>query len=72
MAILCSQSTKYSLLMFTLDRRSDLGAFPMWLPHMALCLGFALIGLMTLWRLLEMLAARTEPEDHPSEARISA
>jgi TRAP-type transport system small permease protein len=70
MAILCFQSMKYSMLMFTLDRRSDLAGFPMWLPHMALCLGFALIGLMTLWRLLEMLAARAEPEDHPSEARI--
>jgi TRAP-type C4-dicarboxylate transport system permease small subunit len=70
MVVLVSQSTKYALLMKLIDRRSDLAALPMWIPHTALVVGFGLIGLMTLWRIVELFATRAEPEEHPSDARI--
>jgi TRAP-type C4-dicarboxylate transport system permease small subunit len=70
MAVLTSQSAKYAMLMEAIDRRSDLAGLPMWMPHVALVIGFGLIGLMTLWRMIELLAARAEPEEHPSDARI--
>jgi TRAP-type C4-dicarboxylate transport system permease small subunit len=70
MAVLTSQSAKYALLMQAIDRRSDLAGLPMWVPHIGLAVGFGLIGLMTLWRMVELLASRAEPEDHPSDARI--
>jgi TRAP-type transport system small permease protein len=70
MTILVPQSAKYAMLMQTIDRRSDLAGFPMWVPHMALTTGFSFIGLMTLWRLVKLFAARAEPEDHPVEERI--
>src|SRR5579871_1464358 len=41
------QSTRYAFLMAVVDRRSDLGGIPMWLPHSALGLGFALIAAIT-------------------------
>lgn len=37
------QSWRYSAQMFALGRTSDVGGIPMWLPHGAVALGFALI-----------------------------
>jgi C4-dicarboxylate transporter DctM subunit len=48
MVVLLRESAHYTLLMQAIDRRSDLGAMPMWVPHSALCIGFSLIGLITL------------------------
>jgi TRAP-type C4-dicarboxylate transport system permease small subunit len=70
MAVLMEQSTRYAMLMRALDRRSDLAGLPMWVPHSGLAIGFGLIGLMTLWRIVGLLAAKEEPEEHPSDARI--
>lgn len=70
MTLLLSQSIKYVLLMKAIDRRSDLAGMPMWLPHSALCVGFGLIGLITLWRIVKLLGDRGEPEGHPSDARF--
>jgi TRAP-type C4-dicarboxylate transport system permease small subunit len=70
MAVLMEQSSRYAMLMLALDRRSDLAGLPMWVPHIGLAIGFGLIGLMTLWRIVELLAKRGEPEEHPSDARI--
>jgi TRAP-type C4-dicarboxylate transport system permease small subunit len=56
--------------MHVIDRRSDLAGLPMWLPHSGLFLGFTLIALITLWRLIELFASRIEPEKHPSEAAL--
>ena len=70
MALLFSQSLKYVSVMKLIDRRSDLGGFPMWVPHSALVVGFGLIGLISLWRLVKLFAARAELEEHPWEAGL--
>jgi TRAP-type C4-dicarboxylate transport system permease small subunit len=44
------QSWRYSAQMFALGRTSDVGAIPMWIPHGAVTLGFALIFLVSLRR----------------------
>jgi TRAP-type C4-dicarboxylate transport system permease small subunit len=54
------------MLMKMIDRRSDLAAMPMWIPHAALCVGFALIALITFWRLIAMLVKKPELEGHPT------
>ena len=42
------QSSRYAWDMFSLDRRSDNGNIPAWIPHSAVALGFALIALVML------------------------
>lgn len=37
------QSWRYSAQMYEIGRTSDLGGIPMWIPHAAVALGFALI-----------------------------
>jgi TRAP-type C4-dicarboxylate transport system permease small subunit len=56
LGILSWQSLKYVMLMATIDRRSDLAAIPMWIPHLAVALGFALIVVVTCWHLLGLFA----------------
>ncbi len=46
------QSARYAVQMYGLDRRSDNAGIPMWIPHGAVAVGFALIGLITLRRVL--------------------
>jgi TRAP-type C4-dicarboxylate transport system permease small subunit len=70
MAGLISYSTEYVLLMKAIDRRSDLAGMPMWIPHAALGIGFGLIALITLWRMVKLLAHRGEAEPPPSERQI--
>ena len=70
MGLLASQSWKYAMQMQLLDRRSDLAGFPMWVPHLALAIGFGLIGLMTLWRIVKLLAGRAEQAERAPEVRI--
>jgi TRAP-type C4-dicarboxylate transport system permease small subunit len=48
------QSFHYAGAMLALDRRSDNAGIPMWLPHGAVALGFALISLITLWRVVRL------------------
>jgi len=70
MVLLMSQSTKYAVQMSLIDRRSDLTGLPMWIPHIALAIGFGLIALMTAWRIVELIINRAEPETLTSEARL--
>jgi TRAP-type C4-dicarboxylate transport system permease small subunit len=70
MIMLAEQSFHYAEQMKLIDRRSDLAGLPMWIPHGGLFIGFGLIALVTLWRIIGLFAARTEPEDHPSDVRI--
>lgn len=42
------QSSRYSAQMFSLGRTSDVGGIPMWIPHGAVTLGFALILVLSL------------------------
>jgi TRAP-type C4-dicarboxylate transport system permease small subunit len=68
MIVLMSQSSRYAAVMQAIDRRSDLANLPMWIPHMALAIGFGLIALITLWRIIELLAGRTVlPDEHAPE-----
>jgi TRAP-type C4-dicarboxylate transport system permease small subunit len=48
--MMAMQSTRYVALMHTLDRKSDLGGIPMWIPHSALAVGFGLIAAVAIWR----------------------
>jgi TRAP-type C4-dicarboxylate transport system permease small subunit len=45
------QSSRYSWQMFALDRRSDNGDIPAWIPHAAVAIGFALVGVAVLLRI---------------------
>jgi TRAP-type transport system small permease protein len=45
-------STRYAQQMHALDRRSDNAGIPMWVPHGAVALGFGLIALIMLWRVI--------------------
>jgi TRAP-type C4-dicarboxylate transport system permease small subunit len=69
-AVLAYESYGYAAQMHMLDRRSDLASLPMWIPHSALFVGFALMALLTVWRIVELFAARVEPEKHPTEAAL--
>jgi len=42
-AVVVVQSWRYSAQMFAIGRTSDFGGIPMWIPHGAVTLGFALI-----------------------------
>ena len=42
----------------------------MWIPHAALGIGFGLIALITLWRMVKLVTHRGEPEPPPSERQI--
>jgi TRAP-type C4-dicarboxylate transport system permease small subunit len=44
------QSWRYSAQMFAIGRTSDVGGIPMWIPHGAVALGFALILVSSLRR----------------------
>jgi TRAP-type C4-dicarboxylate transport system permease small subunit len=54
-----SQSWFYAGQMLRIGRTSDMAGVPMWIPHGFVALGFALILLMTCWRLI-VVAARRE------------
>jgi len=68
--VLATRSFVYAAQMEVLDRRSDLAGLPMWIPHSALFIGFALIALIALWRAIELFTGRAELEEHPNEAPL--
>ncbi len=68
--LLANESFGYAAQMHLLDRRSDLASLPMWIPHSALFVGFALMALLTVWRIVELFAGRVEPEKHPTDAAL--
>ena len=47
-----TQSTFYVGQMLRIGRTSDMAGVPMWIPHGAVALGFALILIVTAWRLI--------------------
>jgi TRAP-type C4-dicarboxylate transport system permease small subunit len=55
-----SQSWFYASRMLQIGRTSDMAGVPMWIPHGTVALGFALILIVTLWRVVSM--ARRTPE----------
>jgi TRAP-type C4-dicarboxylate transport system permease small subunit len=47
-----TQSFFYARQMLRIGRTSDMAGVPMWIPHGAVALGFALILIVTVWRLI--------------------
>jgi len=47
------ESAGYAWRMFALDQRSNTAGIPMWLPHSAVGVGFGLIALIALWRVVK-------------------
>lgn len=56
-----SESYSYASQMFQIGRRSDMAGVPMWIPHAAVGTGFALILVVTAWRVAELARGRSRP-----------
>lgn len=52
------ESATYARDMFRLGRLSDTADVPMWIPHGAVALGFGLIAVIALWRLIVAVTTR--------------
>jgi len=50
-----TQSYFYASQMLRIGRTSDMAGVPMWIPHGAVALGFALILIVTAWRLIGLV-----------------
>ncbi len=59
-AFVCVQSSRYTLTMFELGRRSDNAGIPMWIPHGAVAIGFGLIAVVSLRRLFDLRSGERE------------
>ena len=62
-----SQSYVYAGQMLRIGRTSDMAGVPMWIPHGAVALGFALILFIGCWRLATVLVPRTAEQAAPAE-----
>ncbi|WP_068029650.1 TRAP transporter small permease [Rhodoplanes sp. Z2-YC6860] len=60
-----SQSYFYASQMLLIGRTSDMAGVPMWIPHGAVALGFALILIITAWRLTGIV--RRSPNAAPDK-----
>jgi len=58
-----TQSFFYARQMLRIGRTSDMAGVPMWIPHGAVAAGFALILIVTVWRLVGL--ARRTPQAAP-------
>jgi TRAP-type C4-dicarboxylate transport system permease small subunit len=56
-----SQSFFYARQMLRIGRTSDMAGVPMWIPHGAVALGFALILIVVLWRLIGIVRRSPQP-----------
>ena len=65
-----SQSYLYASQMLRIGRTSDMAGVPMWIPHGAVALGFALILPIALWRLVTVMAARTAEHTAPADGEV--
>ena len=54
-AFVITQSYFYARQMLRIGRTSDMAGVPMWIPHGAVALGFALIVIVVAWRLIGMV-----------------
>ena len=55
------QSYDYAQRMLQLGRTSDMAGVPMWIPHGTVALGFALVLIVVLWRLVRMARRLPDP-----------
>ena len=65
-----SQSYFYTLQMFRIGRASDMAGIPMWIPHGAVALGFALILLIACWRLATIITQREPEHSAPADGKV--
>lgn len=63
-----TQSYFYARQMFRIGRTSDMTGIPMWIPHGTVALGFGLVLIVAVWRIVRL--ARRMPE--PSAASKAA
>jgi TRAP-type transport system small permease protein len=60
-----SQSFFYARQMLRIGRTSDMAGVPMWIPHGTVALGFTLILIVVLWRLIGIV--RRSPQEAASD-----
>jgi TRAP-type C4-dicarboxylate transport system permease small subunit len=65
-----SQSYFYVAQMFRIGRASDMAGVPMWIPHGAVALGFALILLIACWRLATIITQREPEHSAPADGKV--
>jgi TRAP-type C4-dicarboxylate transport system permease small subunit len=65
-----SQSYIYASQMLRLGRTSDMAGVPMWIPHGSVALGFALILLIAIWRLVTVATGREQPRSAPADGEV--
>jgi TRAP-type C4-dicarboxylate transport system permease small subunit len=65
-----SQSFFYAAQMFSIGRTSDMAGVPMWIPHGSVVLGFAMILLVTAWRLLTVIMRREPVHSAPADGKV--
>jgi len=59
-----TQSLLYSGQMLRIGRVSDMTGVPMWIPHATVALGFGLVLMVALWRLVRMALPQPQPALH--------
>jgi TRAP-type C4-dicarboxylate transport system permease small subunit len=65
-----SRSYFYAAQMFRIGRASDMAGIPMWIPHGAVALGFALILLIACWRLATIITQREPEHSAPADGKV--
>ncbi len=65
-----TQSYFYASQMLRLGRTSDMAGVPMWIPHGSVALGFALILLIAIWRLVTVATGREQPRSAPADGEV--
>jgi TRAP-type transport system small permease protein len=56
-AFVCVRSSLYAAQVFSFGQVSDLAEIPMWIPHGAVAVGFGLIALISIFRLIALVAS---------------
>jgi TRAP-type C4-dicarboxylate transport system permease small subunit len=65
-----SQSYFYATQMWRIGRTSDMAGVPMWIPHGSVALGFVLILLIAVWRLITVITRRTDEHSAPADGEV--
>jgi len=65
-----SQSYFYATQMLKIGRASDMAGVPMWIPHGTVALGFALILLIAVWRLVTVIMRRVDEHSAPADGEV--